>query len=171
MERLEAMADLVIRRAVGFAGLAIMLVVLSLSFQLSLALRSGALLVTLLWLIVLLKLAYVPNQNMRQSELWLMVAERHSPDALPMQAAMRTAFANRLRWHADRIGAFAISLWGSYLLVSIFTCSPGRLYSILIPVAATTRCHCGASLRNNAAFRCLRLETLAYANRITYLSF
>jgi hypothetical protein len=115
------MADLVIRRALGFVGLAIMLVVLSLSFQLALALRSGALLVTLLWLIVLLKLAYVPNQNMRQSELWLMVAERHSPDALPMQAAMRTAFANRLRWHADRIGAFAISLWGSYLLVSIFT--------------------------------------------------
>jgi hypothetical protein len=50
-----------------------------------------------------------------------MVAERHSPDALPMQAAMRLAFAARLRWHADRIGAFAISLWGLYLLVSIVT--------------------------------------------------
>ncbi len=121
MERLEALADLVIRRAVGFAGLAILLVVLSLSFQLALALRSGAMLVTLLWLIVLLKLVYVPSQDMRHSELWLMVAERHSPDALPMQAAMRLAFAARLRWHADRIGAFAISLWGVYLLVSIVT--------------------------------------------------
>ena len=121
MERLEAMADLVIRRAVGFASLAIVLVVLSLSFQLALALRSGAILVTLLWLIVLLKLAYVPSQDMRHSELWLMVAERHSPDALPMQAAMRMAFASRLRWHADRIGVFAISLWGFYLLVSIVT--------------------------------------------------
>jgi hypothetical protein len=50
-----------------------------------------------------------------------MVAERHSPDALPMQAAMRTAFAARLRWHADRIGAFAISLWAFYLVVSIVT--------------------------------------------------
>ena len=121
MERLEAMADLVIRRAIGFAGLAIVLVVLSLSFQLALALRSGAILVTLLWLIVLLKLVYVPSQDMRHSELWLMVAERHSPDALPMQAAMRMAFAARLRWHADRIGVFAISLWGFYLLVSIVT--------------------------------------------------
>ena len=108
-------------RAVGFAGLAIVLVVLSLSFPLALALRSGAILVTLIWLILLLKLAYVPSQDMRQSELWLMVAERHSPDALSMQAAMRTAFAARLRWHADRIGAFAISLWAFYLVVSIVT--------------------------------------------------
>ena len=115
------MADLVIRRAIGFAGLAIVLVVLSLSFQLALALRSGAILVTLLWLIVLLKLAYVPSQDMRHSEIWLMVAERHSPDALPMQAAMRMAFAARLRWHANRIGAFAVILWGGYLLVSLVT--------------------------------------------------
>ncbi len=121
LERLEAMADLVIRRAVGFASLAIVLVVLSLSFQLALALRSGAMLVTLLWLIVLLKLVYVPSQDMRHSELWLMVAERHSPDALPMQAAMRMAFAARLRWHADRIGAFSMTLWGGYLLVSLVT--------------------------------------------------
>ena len=116
LERLEAMADLVIRRALGFAGLAILLVVLSLSFQLALALRSGAVLLTLVWLILLLKLIYVPSQDMRHSEIWLMVAERHSPDALPMQNAMRQAFANRLRWHADRIGAVAICLWGLYLL-------------------------------------------------------
>jgi len=121
LERLEAMADLVIRRALGFASLAILLVVLSLSFQLALALRSGAILVTLVWLILLLKLAYVPSQDMRQSEIWLMVAERHSPDALSMQTAMRTAFATRLRWHSDRIGAFAVTLWGGYLLVSLVT--------------------------------------------------
>jgi hypothetical protein len=30
---------------------------------------------------LLLKLAYVPSEDMRHSELWLMVAERHSPDA------------------------------------------------------------------------------------------
>jgi hypothetical protein len=92
------MADLVIRRAIGFAGLAIVLVVLSLSFQLALALRSGAILVTLLWLIVLLKLAYVPSQDMRHSELWLMVAERHSPDALPMQAALQSVFGGFICW-------------------------------------------------------------------------
>jgi hypothetical protein len=104
------MADLVIRRALGFASLAIALVVLSLSFQWA-----------LVWLIVLLKLTYVPRQDMRQSEIWLMVADRHAPDALPMQNAMRQAFASRLRWHADRIGAVAICLWGLYLLVSILT--------------------------------------------------
>jgi hypothetical protein len=43
--------------------LAIVLVVLSLSYQLALALRSGAILVTLVWLILLLKLAYVPSQE------------------------------------------------------------------------------------------------------------
>lgn len=121
MERLEALADLVIRRAVGFASLAIALIVLSLSFHLALALRSGAMLVTLLWLIVLLKLAYVPTQDMRHSEIWLMVADRNSPDALPMQNAMRQAFANRLRWHSDRIGVFALTFWGLYLVVSILT--------------------------------------------------
>jgi len=121
LERLEALADLVIRRALGFASLAIVLIFLSLTFQWALALRSGAMLVTLLWLIVLLKLAYVPSQDMRHSKIWLMVAERHSPDALPMQNAMRLAFANRLRWHADRVGAVAICLWGFYCLVKIVT--------------------------------------------------
>jgi len=38
-----------------------------------------------------------------------------------MQAAMRTAFAARLRWHADQIGAFAAILWGMYSLVSLVT--------------------------------------------------
>jgi hypothetical protein len=38
-----------------------------------------------------------------------------------MQAAMRMAFASRLRWHADRIGAFAVTFWGGYLLVSLVT--------------------------------------------------
>jgi hypothetical protein len=109
LERLEALADLVIRRALGFASLAIVLIFLSLSFQWALALRSAAILVTLLWLIVLLKLAYVPSQDMRHSEIWL------------MQAAMRMAFGNRLRWHADRIGAVAVTLWGLYLLVSVVT--------------------------------------------------
>jgi hypothetical protein len=34
---------------------------------------------------------------------------------------MRLAFANRLRWHSDRIGAAAICLWVLYLLVSVVT--------------------------------------------------
>jgi hypothetical protein len=50
-----------------------------------------------------------------------MVADRNSPDALPMQNAMRQAFANRLRWHSDRIGVFALTFWGLYLVVSILT--------------------------------------------------
>lgn len=46
-----------------------------------LALRSGTMLVTLLWLIVLLKLPYVPSQDIRGSELGLIMAECNSPDA------------------------------------------------------------------------------------------
>ena len=49
--------------AVGLAGLAIVLVMLSLSFQLALALRYGAILVSLVSLVLLLKLAYVPSQE------------------------------------------------------------------------------------------------------------
>lgn len=119
MERLEALADLVIRRACGFASLAILMVMLSFSFQLVLALRAGALLVTLLWCVLLVKLAWVPRQNMRQSELWLMLADRKSAEFMPMQPALRQAFAARLRWHADRIGAFAALLWGWYLLLRL----------------------------------------------------
>lgn len=119
LERLEAFADLVIRRACGFASLAILLVMLSLSFQLVLALRAGAILVTLLWVVLMVKLARVPRQDMRHSELWLMLADRHAPDARPVQAVLRQAFAARLRWHADRVGAFAALLWGLYLLLRL----------------------------------------------------
>ena len=119
MERFEAFADLVIRRACGFASLAILVVMVSFSFQLLLALRAGAILVTLLWLVLMVKLARVPRQDMRHSELWLMLADRQAPDALPIQAVLRQAFAARLRWHADRIGAFAALLWGLYLLLRL----------------------------------------------------
>ena len=119
MERLEAFADLVIRRACGFASLAILVVMLSFSFQFLLALSAGAILVTLVWLVLLVKLALVPRQDMRRSELWLMLADRHAPDARPMQAVLRQAYAARLRWHADRAGAFAALLWGIYLLLRL----------------------------------------------------
>ena len=92
---------------------------LSLSFQLVLALRAGAILLTLLWVVLMVKLAQVPRQDMRHSELWLLLADGAAPDARPTQAVLRQAFAARLRWHADRIGAFAAMLWGIYLLLRV----------------------------------------------------
>jgi hypothetical protein len=48
-----------------------------------------------------------------------MLADHHAPDARPMQAVLRQAYATRLRWHADRAGAFAALLWGIYLLLRL----------------------------------------------------
>jgi hypothetical protein len=116
MELLDEVSDRCIRRALGFAGLGIGLVLLALSFDLALAFRSAGDLVALVAAAMLLLAWRAPRRDMRHSEAWTMLRDlapewtaRRSRQEL--QERMREAWRRRLLWHTERIAVLALLFW------------------------------------------------------------
>jgi hypothetical protein len=124
MDLLEIVTDRCIRRALGFAGFGIGTVMLALSFDAALALRSGADLVALTAVAMLLAAWYAPRRDMRYSEIWSALSDLR-PDFVrgagkgEMQRILRETFRRRLLWHAERVGVLAVALWAMTALVLV----------------------------------------------------
>jgi hypothetical protein len=126
MDLLDEVSDRCIRRALGFAGLGVGLVLLALSFDPALAFRSAGDLVALVAAAMLLLAWRAPRRDMRRSEAWTMLrhlapewAESHPrPD---LQARMRAAWRQRLIWHAERIAVLALLFWAIGLGIGLIS--------------------------------------------------
>jgi hypothetical protein len=122
MDPLEFVTDRSIRRALGFAGLGIGLVMLSLSYDLPLAFRSGADLAALVAVTLLVMAWRTPGRDMRHSEPLMMLQEL-APEAVQgmpraeVQRRLKEVLRRRLLWHAERIGLLAVALWAAMLVV------------------------------------------------------
>ena len=121
METVRDLADLSIRRACGFAGLGIAVVMLALSYGLPLALRGAADLTAVLCLGLVCSAWRAPRRDLRDSELWALLPGTAAAfaRALPRreaQALLAGVLRDRLLWHAERVGALALGLWGLALL-------------------------------------------------------
>ena len=116
MDAIQAMADLSIRRACGFAGLAICCVMLGLSYEPTLSFRTGAQLVALFCFGLAFAAWRAPRRDMRHTELWSLLAAHESSllRDLPRneaQALLARTLQDRLMWHAERVALTAIGLW------------------------------------------------------------
>lgn len=116
MDPVEVVIDHCIRRGLGFAGLAVGLVMLALSFDLPLALRSGAGLVAMVAGAMLVAAWRAPRRDMRHSEAWALLDD-WKPEVLrgrrgDVQDRLRETLRRRLMWHAERLGRLALGLWG-----------------------------------------------------------
>jgi hypothetical protein len=116
MDEIALYADLSIRRACGFAALAIGTVMLSLSFDMPLALRSGAAMMGVMCGVLLLLAWRSPRRDVRRTEFWSMFAASNPDlvtrdDAARLQAVARRIWQARLVWHAERVGLAALALW------------------------------------------------------------
>jgi hypothetical protein len=116
MHEIPLCIDLSIRRACGFVSLAIATVMLALSFDLPLALRSGAAMTGVLCCALLVLAWRSSRRDVRRTEFWSIFAERNpeivaQADAARLQAAARRIWQERLVWHAERIGLAALVLW------------------------------------------------------------
>jgi hypothetical protein len=121
MDPVELATDRCIRRGLGFAGLAVGLVMLSLSFDLPLALRSGADLVAITAVVLLVGAWRAPRRDMRHTEIWALLGDWR-PEVLrgsraEVQDMLRRTLRRRLLWHAERIGLLAVGLWCAMALV------------------------------------------------------
>jgi hypothetical protein len=118
MERLRQVAFVSVGRAVAFASLGIFTVMVGLSFDPVLALRSGGVLLLILLAGLLLKAQQVARADYRRTEAWLLLDRSERPDeqtAGHLTVALREACIWFARWTA---GA-ATLVWG-FAIVSTF---------------------------------------------------
>lgn len=116
MDILQTLADISIRRACGFAALGIGTVMLALSYDLELAFRSGAILTSIVWGVIWALALWSPRRDIRETELWAMLAHERmhltrGPDAPRIMALAGQVLHDRLVWHGDRIAVAAMALW------------------------------------------------------------
>lgn len=124
MNLLQAVADHSIRRALGFVGLAVGMVLLSLSFDAVLALRASADLLGVVCAVMLFLAWRAPRQNMRHTEMWTLLQD-NAPEFVrslrqkDAQDVVSRVMRERLVWHAERIGAVALAFWVLSALVAL----------------------------------------------------
>ena len=114
MDPVVAMTDRRIRRALGLVGLPIGLVMLSLSWDVSLALRWGANLAALVS-VGLLLIAW--NASARGGDAGWPPLQGPMPELARRlthdgRRRLRETMQRRLVWHAERLGLVALGLWG-----------------------------------------------------------
>jgi hypothetical protein len=118
MDVIDAVVDHCIRRGLGFVGLAVGTVMLSLSFDFALALRVGADMLAVTAIVLLWASWRAPRRDHRRSEAWAVLSS-HSPELtgrLPRAEAQRLmaeSLRRRMMWHAERVGLGALAFWGA----------------------------------------------------------
>ncbi|UPY37265.1 hypothetical protein [Sediminicoccus sp. KRV36] len=115
MDRLDAFADISIRRACAFVGLGAATVMIALSFDPVLAFRTGAEITALLAVGLAISAWRTPRRNIRHSEVYAMLRGAGVPPNWLSAEVNRTQIAAvlraRLAWHAERVAVTAIALW------------------------------------------------------------
>jgi hypothetical protein len=111
MERITHYADLSIRRGCGFGFLAIATAMVGCSSEIVLAVKLGALGVTLMGVILVLKAMRAPSRRYRDTEVWYMMDQRHDLPESRAQQVFGSVLKERYLWHATLAGFTAAFLW------------------------------------------------------------
>ncbi|MBM3489507.1 MAG: hypothetical protein FJX68_03510 [Alphaproteobacteria bacterium] len=111
IEHIEDCANRSIRRALGFALLAIWTFMVGLSAEAQLAVRAGAILCNLAWLILIAMSWRAPGRPYRRTEVWLMLDRQHDLPEARAQATIGGILSERYRWHAGLAAGVAGALW------------------------------------------------------------
>jgi len=111
VHRITAMADLSIRRACGFAALAIGTVMASLSFDAVLSLRSGAILTALVAVVLWFLAQGARRRNVRRTELWTLLGGQAPVPPARTQQVLGNVLRDRYLWHATVAAVIAVGFW------------------------------------------------------------
>lgn len=119
MDELRRVAFQSIGRACGFAGFAILCVMIGLSYDPLIAARAGGIFTTMTTVVLLLKARQALTRDVRRSEMWLMLDERDRPSAEYAQWAGATVLRDAYLWFAQYAAGVSIVLWTLALLLSL----------------------------------------------------
>ncbi|MFN4014850.1 MAG: hypothetical protein ACK4JB_05935 [Reyranella sp.] len=110
MDRIEYLADVSVRRGCGFALLAICMVMLGLSYDLLLCLKSGAILQALHGVVLGLFAYNAPKWNHRSTELWVLLDKGADlPPNYPPEQLLEVLRKTYLRY-AEMAGVVTLAL-------------------------------------------------------------
>lgn len=111
MERIRALAVLSVRRACGFAALAIVTVMFGLAAQPLTSMRSGAMLTTFAAAFLFWKALEAPKRNHRNTELWIMLERTPEADEAQIGRIINSTLHEVYLWHAEKAAIIAFVLW------------------------------------------------------------
>ena len=111
MEEIERLADLSVKRGCAFALLAITTVMTGLAGTPLLALKSGAILLSLMVAVLTFRALFARSQSCRRTEVWAMLGrDRRPPEALAQRVITEALRATYWRY-AELCAAGSILLW------------------------------------------------------------
>ena len=111
IERIKLYADLSIRRGCGFALLGIATFMVGMSADAVLAFRAGAIMVSLLMAVLLLKGFRAPVRSYKATEVWILLDKSHGLPETRAQQVFGGILRDRYFWHAEIVAAGALGLW------------------------------------------------------------
>jgi hypothetical protein len=111
MDRIRQCADLSIRRACGFAMIAIWTATTGLAFDPMMAVRGAAIMLSLMAVVLFLKGYQAPKRDFRRTETWILMDKRHDLPADRAQQVIGNVLQDRYLWHADVTLIVAGILW------------------------------------------------------------
>ena len=124
MDRIRDLANVSIRRGCGFGLLAIATAMVGMAYDVGLAVRMGAIGVSLMVAVLLLLGVRAPQRSYKDTETWILMDRRHD---LP-EARAQQVIGNILRdcyfHHATLIGSAAGLLWILAYVLFIFGRDP-----------------------------------------------
>ena len=118
MDNLRKIAFLSVGRACGFAGFAIVILMMGPSFDPVAAARAGAILTTLLIMVLLLKSRTVLSQHYKKTELWLRLKKDDAPPEAYAQWATSTVLRDTHLQFAQYAAGVAVALWTMTLVLA-----------------------------------------------------
>lgn len=118
MEQLRRLAFLSIGRACGFAGFAILCVMIGLSYDPLMAARVGGIFTTMMTVILLIKARLALTRDVCRTEMWLMLEDGERPAREYAQWAGATVLRDSYLWFAQYAAGVSIVLWSLALVLS-----------------------------------------------------
>lgn len=119
MQRIEHLADLSIRRACAFGVLAIGTMMIGVASDLMLSMRMGAIGITFMGAVLLIKALRAPRRNYRHTEVWLMLGRSHGLPEACAQDVFGRILHDRYMWHATVAMMVAGALWASLIVAGL----------------------------------------------------
>ena len=111
MDELRRVAELSVGRACAFAGLGIATLMVGLSFDPTLAAKSGAILLMFGTAVLRVKAWHALRQNYRQTELWLMLDKKNAPPEAYAQRMVADVLHDTYVRFSDGAAILALGFW------------------------------------------------------------
>jgi hypothetical protein len=119
LDQLRRLAFLSIGRACGFAGFAILCVMIGLSYDPLMATRVGGIFTTMMTILLLIRARLALTQNIRRTEMWLMLEDGDRPAREYAQWVGSTVLRDAYLWFAQYAAGVSIVLWTLALILSL----------------------------------------------------